>query len=64
MTSNLIPFRDWCRSNGFGVTTGYKLANTGAIKVVKLGKLSMVTRTEAERFANSLPAYQPQNAGA
>jgi hypothetical protein len=58
MQSDLTPFRQWCWNNGFGVTTGYKLANAGLIKIVKLGKLSMVTRAEAERFANSLPAYK------
>jgi hypothetical protein len=64
MEFELIPFRDWCKSNGFGVTTGYKLANSGKIKVVKLGKLSMVTKAESQRFANSLPAYKHENAGA
>ena len=63
MQPDLMPFRDWCRVNGFGVTTGYKLANANQIKIVKLGKLSMVTRLEAERFASSLPAYKSENAG-
>lgn len=64
MQSDLIPFRDWCRANGIGLTNGYTLANTGKIKLVKLGKLSMVTRAESERFANSLPAYKSENTGA
>ncbi len=61
MQPDLFPFREWCKSNGFGVTTGYKLANAGKVKLVKLGKLSMITRAESERFANDLPAYKAQN---
>ncbi len=64
MESDLIPFQKWCKNNGFGVTTGYKLANAGKIKIVKLGKLSMITSEESRRFANSLPAYKSENAEA
>ena len=64
MQPDLTPFREWCRSNGIGLTNGYRLANSGQIKIVKLGKLSMVTRAEAERFANSLPAYKAETAEA
>lgn len=57
--SQLIPFREWCKSNGFGITTGYKLLKEGKIKARKVGKLTMITAEEAQRFVNSLPEYAP-----
>lgn len=58
MEPEMMPFRDWCKASGFGLTTGYKLVKAKKIKIVKLGKLSMITREESKRFAQSLPEYQ------
>ena len=58
MQSELIPFREWCRRNSIGLTTGYKLLNSGELEAVKVGKLTFIHRNESERWANSLPAYQ------
>lgn len=58
MQPDLIPFRDWCKSNGIGITSGYSLANNGKLNLVKLGRKSFVTKEESERFAKSLPAYK------
>ena len=59
MNSELIPFRDWCKNNGFGLTTGYKILNSGEIKAVKIGKLTFIRRQDSERWAKSLPEYSP-----
>ncbi|MCB9982279.1 MAG: DNA-binding protein [Rhodospirillales bacterium] len=59
MQPDLIPFREWCKINGFGLTTGYKILNRKEISAVKIGKLTFIQREEAARWANSLPSYQP-----
>lgn len=61
-SSELIPFREWCRNNGFGVTTGYKILNSGQIAAVKIGKLTFIRRTDAEDWAKKLPQYKAPNA--
>lgn len=58
MKPELIPFREWCKNNGFGLTTGYKLLNSGEVKAVKVGKLTFVTQEENKRWASQLPAYK------
>lgn len=58
------PFTKWCRDNGFGVTTGYKLAKEKKIFPVKIGKLTMITPEEDERFRKSLQPYQPAHTAA
>lgn len=58
----LIPFREFCRNNGFGVTTGYKILKSGDLKAIKIGKLTFIQIDEAERWAKSLPSYtSPSN---
>lgn len=64
MQPDLIPFRDWCKSNGLGITSAYSLANSNKLRLVKIGRKSYVTREESERFVKSLPAYKAENAGA
>ena len=58
MQSDLIPFREWCKANGFGLTTGYKILNRKEINGVKVGKLTFIEREESTRWAKSLPAYK------
>ncbi len=55
--SQLIPLREWCKANGFGITTGYKLLKEGKIKAHKVGKLTMITQEEAQKFISNLPEY-------
>ena len=47
---DFVPFRDYCRANGIGVTTGYKLVKDGKIKLCHIGKRSYLTREEREAF--------------
>jgi len=61
MKNDLIPFRNWCKTNGFGITTGYKILNSKDISAVKVGKLTFIHRDEAARWAKSLPAYKTPN---
>ncbi len=62
MMNGMKPFRTWCEDNGFGATTGYKMAKEKKVFPVKVGKLTMITPEEDERFRKSLPAYQPAHA--
>ena len=62
MQTSMMPFREWLKENGIGVTTGYKLAKEGKIRPVKIGKLTMITREEGERFTKSLQPYRPVSA--
>ncbi len=59
MTSGITPFREWCKKRNFGPTYGYKLLNSGAIKAVKIGRLTYITDEEDQRWLDSLPKYEP-----
>lgn len=61
MEQDLIPFREWCRLNNIGITTGYKLLNSQELHAVKVGKLTFIHRDESNRWAKSLPAYKAEN---
>lgn len=51
-------FKDWCRDNGVGVTTGYKMLNEGKIEAVKVGKLTYITDEAHQKWLKSLPKYK------
>ncbi len=57
----MMPFRDWLKENGIGVTTGYKLAKENKLRPVKVNKLTMITREESERFIKSLQPYKSEH---
>lgn len=50
----------WARKNNIGVTSAYKLANSGALRVVKVGNSTYVRREDSDAFMASLPAYAPR----
>lgn len=54
-------FRQWCKDNGFGVTTGYKKLKSGEISAIKIGALTYITEAEDERWKKSLPSYKGGN---
>lgn|GEM_PF-4348385 len=57
---DLIPFRTWCKVNNIGITTAYKLLNSGQLMAVKVGKKTFIHREEAARWIKSLPQYKGQ----
>jgi predicted site-specific integrase-resolvase len=58
----MTPFRKWLAANGISATMGYKLVREGKLRPVKLAKKTMITREEADRFANTLPPCKPTDA--
>jgi excisionase family DNA binding protein len=58
MTNELITLRDWCKMMSIGMTTAYKLMKAGQLNAVKIGKLTMITREETQRFISNLPAAE------
>lgn len=49
----------FCAWAGIGRTTFYKEVNEGRLSIRKLGKKTVVVRTEAERWLNALPPADP-----
>lgn len=45
---------DFCSSLNIGRTTFYKLVKDGRIKLVKIGRRSLVPRTERDRLLSEL----------
>lgn len=44
------PFRPWCRMVGISPSNAYEKIRQGKIKVLKLGKRTLVPRAESERI--------------
>lgn len=44
------PFRHWCRMVGISPSNAYEKVRQGKIRVVKLGKRTLVPRTESDRI--------------
>jgi len=51
---DLIPFREYCRANRIGVSTAYRLAAEGRLKITKLGSRSYLSREARAAFLKSL----------
>lgn len=52
--SDLVPFRDYCRANGIGISTGYRLVSDGRLRLTKINSRSYVSREDREAFIESL----------
>lgn len=50
----LEPFREFLRRNRIGLTSGYKLAAEGKIKLTKVGSRTYVTREAIASFLANL----------
>lgn len=50
----LVPFRDWLRANGIGISTGYRLVTEGRLTLTHIGKRSYLTRETRAAFLKSL----------
>ena len=51
---DLVPLRDYCRSNSIGISTAYRLAAVGKLKITHIGKRSYLTRETRAAFLKSL----------
>jgi hypothetical protein len=56
------PLIDFCEAVGIGRTHAYEQIAQGRLVAVKIGKKTMVTAAEAERFIASLPAMKSAGA--
>ena len=54
-TPAAFAVRDFCQWANISRSTFYKEVNAGRIRPVKLGKKTLILRTEAERWLNELP---------
>jgi len=52
-----------CRSVGIGRTTAYEEIRSGRLKVIKVGKRTLITAEELQRWLESLPHFQPGSDG-
>jgi predicted site-specific integrase-resolvase len=52
------PFREWCRRNGIGVTTGYAEVKAGRLIARKVRGRTIITREDAKAGRESLPKLQ------
>ena len=50
----LVPFREWLRANGIGISTGYRLVSDGRLTLTHIGKRSYLTRQARAAFLESL----------
>ncbi len=50
--------RDFCTWANISRSTFYKEVNAGRLKPIKLGKKTLITTGEAERWLASLPGYK------
>jgi hypothetical protein len=50
----------FCRTYSVGKTTAYKLINTGFVEAVRYGGRTLIRGESAERWARSLPAFEPR----
>jgi hypothetical protein len=51
---HLTPFREFCRRNKFGPTTGYALIASGRLKTVKIGTRRYVSNDNEKEFFDLL----------
>ncbi len=44
------PFRKWCQQVGISASNGYSKVRAGKIRLVKIGKRSVITADESARI--------------
>ena len=50
-----FPFKEFCKWASISAPTAYKEVNEGRLELRKIGKKSVILKTEADRWLNSLP---------
>ncbi|WP_448578419.1 helix-turn-helix domain-containing protein [Thermaurantiacus sp.] len=53
-----LTIREFSETYNVSVATIYRLRERGELAVVKIGRASRIRRTDAERWAKSLPVHQ------
>jgi excisionase family DNA binding protein len=64
MQSELLTIPEFCAQVNVGRTNAYRLINEGQVKAVKLGKKTLIPRTEMLRWIENLQPYASENAEA
>ena len=52
------PFGEFCKQVGMGRTKGYDEVRKGRLRVLKVGKKSIVTAEDAQQYLDSLPRLE------
>jgi excisionase family DNA binding protein len=55
----LLTIPEACAAVRVGRTKLYQLLNSGEIKAVKIGKKTLISMCELNKFINLLPKYKP-----
>jgi excisionase family DNA binding protein len=62
MNEELLDKKQTCEAlGGLGFTKFYDLLKNGQLQAVKIGKRTMVKRSEISRYLSTLQPYQPEN---
>ncbi len=57
MRKGLLSINEFCEFANVGRTYAYQLINQHTIKAVKLGKKTLIPKTELDKWLEGLPAY-------
>ena len=60
MKPKLLTVPEFCRAANIRTTKAYDIFNSGEIKVVKVGRKTLVPITELERWIESLETYKSE----
>ena len=53
----LFSVKEFCEIVGIGRTTFYQEVKAGRIKAKKMGRRTLITKSELERFIEELPSF-------
>ncbi|WP_288637875.1 helix-turn-helix domain-containing protein [uncultured Oxalobacter sp.] len=53
----LFSVKEFCEIVGIGRTTFYQEVKAGRIKAKKMGRSTLITKSELERFIEELPSF-------
>ena len=60
MTRELLSVDEFCIAANVGTTKAYQIFNSGEIKVVKLGRKTLIPKAEMTRWIDSLALYKAE----
>ena len=63
MLPELLTIPEFCQAVNLGKTSVYKLINDGRIRAVKLGKKTLLPKSEVADFIDGLPKYTSEFMG-
>ena len=59
MTRELLSVDEFCIAVNIGKTRAYQIFNSDDIKVVKLGRKTLIPQSEMKRWMETLAPYKP-----